>query len=99
MPELPEVETVVRMLAPLVGRVITDVTVLHKPTVSGSPAKLFRAKGHRIERVWRGTLKALDELKSLKKLGPEPFDIAPADFAARLRARKSRLKALLLNQE
>jgi len=166
MPELPEVETVVRMLAPLRGRVIRDVTVLHKPCVAGSPGKFGLLNGKRIERIWRrakfiridvedglglvihlrmtgwlgvlnahakdpkrdpyvrvrislddgnedlvfndirtfgrvwcGTRESLDSLKSLTKLGPEPFDISAAEFALRLRARKSRLKSLLLNQE
>lgn len=166
MPELPEVETVVRMLAPLKGRVIRTVTVLHKPSISGSPGKLNAMCGLRIERIWRrakfirvdlegghglaihlrmtgwlgvlaanakdpkrdpyirvrfslddgaeelvfsdirtfgrvwcGTREALDALKSLAKLGPEPFDISTAEFAARLRSRKTRLKSLLLNQE
>ena len=41
MPELPEVETVVRGLkTTLIGRRIESVEVLHKPTVSESPAKL-----------------------------------------------------------
>jgi len=31
-------------------------------------------------------------------LGPEPFDLTPRDFAARLRARRGALKPLLLNQ-
>src|SRR5436309_3339215 len=53
MPELPEVETVVRMLAPLVGRTIRDVFVLHKPSVSGTPEKLESLRGRRIERVHR----------------------------------------------
>src|SRR5438046_95110 len=53
MPELPEVETVVRMLAPLCGRVIRDVIVLHKPTIAGSPSKLRMLRGRRIERVHR----------------------------------------------
>ncbi len=35
----------------------------------------------------------------LAQLGPEPLEIDRAEFAARLRARKTRLKALLLNQE
>ena len=166
MPELPEVETVVRMLAPLKGRIIRDSKILHKPTISGSPAKLSVVNGHKIERVWRrakfirmdiegglglaihlrmtgwlgvqaantkdtkrdpydrvrfalddgsehlvfndirtfgrvwaGTRESLDAHKALKKLGPEPFDITGADFAQRLRARKTRLKALLLDQE
>lgn len=166
MPELPEVETVVRMLAPLRGRVIRRAIVLHAPTVSGSPEKLSALKSRRIERIWRrakfiridldggegmaihlrmtgwlgvlaahakdpkrdpyvrvrfplddgsedlvfndirtfgrvwfGKQEALDALKALTKLGPEPFDISPGDFAKRLRSKKTRLKALLLNQE
>ena len=50
-------------------------------------------------RVWCGTRTALDGLKALAKLGPEPFEISNEDFVRRLKARKSRLKALLLNQE
>lgn len=166
MPELPEVETVVRMLFPLVGRRIASARVLHKPTVSGSPEALTRIKNLRIERVhrrakfirmdleggsglvahlrmtgwlgvlpagfsradhdpyvrvkftlddgreelvfsdirtfgrvWFGKTETLNALKSIRKLGPEPFDISPGEFAERLRARKTRLKALLLNQE
>ncbi len=34
----------------------------------------------------------------VKKLGPEPLQIGLADFAARLKARKTRVKPLLLNQ-
>jgi formamidopyrimidine-DNA glycosylase len=34
----------------------------------------------------------------LQRLGPEPLDITLQDFAARLRSRKARVKALLLNQ-
>jgi formamidopyrimidine-DNA glycosylase len=166
MPELPEVETVVRMLAPLKGRVIREAIVLHKPTISGSPGKMNLLNGRRIERIWRrakfiridldgnlglaihlrmtgwlgvlnattkdpkrdpyirvrfalddgaehlvfndirtfgrvwcGTRESLDALPALKKLGPEPFEISPADFAKRLRSKKSRLKSLLLDQE
>ena len=35
----------------------------------------------------------------LAALGPEPLEIGPDEFAARLRSRRARLKALLLNQE
>ena len=35
----------------------------------------------------------------LAELGPEPLEIGRAEFAARLATRKTRLKALLLNQE
>jgi len=41
MPELPEVETILRALAPrLVGRRILDVRILAKRVVAGDPAKL-----------------------------------------------------------
>ncbi len=54
MPELPEVETVVRGLARQVtGRRIREVQVLHRPSVAGSPANPNTAAGHTIERVWR----------------------------------------------
>ncbi|HLX63105.1 MAG TPA: bifunctional DNA-formamidopyrimidine glycosylase/DNA-(apurinic or apyrimidinic site) lyase [Planctomycetota bacterium] len=166
MPELPEVETVVRMLSPLRGRTIREVRVLHRPSIAGSPAKFATIHGRRIERVhrrakfirmdlddglgivthlrmtgwlgvvpanvsipkldayvrvrfvlddgrehlifsdirtfgrvWCGSSTELSALKALAKLGPEPLTLAPRDFAAMLRARKGRLKALLLNQE
>lgn len=54
MPELPEVETVVRSLSKsLTGRRITTVSVLHPPSVSGSPAKPLCVCGHRILQVFR----------------------------------------------
>lgn len=54
MPELPEVETVVRGLkTTLVGRRIESVEVLHKPTVSESPAKLQCLLKQRIVDVTR----------------------------------------------
>ena len=166
MPELPEVETVVRMLAPLIGCRFSATHVLHKPTVSGSPAALRNLQGLKIERIhrrakyirmdledgmglvvhlrmtgwlgvlpmgvpqpkldpyvrvrfdlddgreqlvfsdirtfgriWCGKLSALDALRALTKLGPEPLEITPHEFVKRLRAKKTRLKALLLNQE
>lgn len=34
----------------------------------------------------------------LRDLGPEPFDVTPDAFAARLKARRGRLKSVLLNQ-
>jgi formamidopyrimidine-DNA glycosylase len=54
LPELPEVETVVRGLARgIVGHKITAVKILHKPSVSGSPKKPQTAVGRTIERVFR----------------------------------------------
>jgi formamidopyrimidine-DNA glycosylase len=40
----------------------------------------------------------LDGNKALAKLGPEPLEIGAAEFAARLKKHKTRMKALLLNQ-
>ena len=153
MPELPEVETVVRMLAPLRGRTIRDAVVLHKPTVSGSPLKFGTLRNRRVEkvhrrakfiridldngfglvthlrmtgwlgilpadytntkhdpyvrlkfnlddgreqlvfsdirtfgRVWYGETEKLNALKALAKLGPEPLELDPREFAARGKA-------------
>ena len=167
MPELPEVETVVRGLAAVLpGRRIETVEILHRPSVQGSPTKAQCLIGKRIEsvsrrgkfirirlesglgmavhlrmtgwlgvvparaphplndayarvrflldggadlllfrdirtfgRVWTGPQSALERMKSLAKLGPEPLDISAEDFIARLSSRGGRLKALLLNQE
>ena len=65
MPELPEVETVVRTLrGPLVGRRIARTQVFRPDVVAGGPARLARAlHGRRIERVERrakNVLVALD---------------------------------------
>ncbi len=63
MPELPEVETVARTLAPqVVGRSITAVHVLHAKTLEAGKALLPKAvPGARILRVWRrGKLLLLD---------------------------------------
>jgi formamidopyrimidine-DNA glycosylase len=54
MPELPEVETVVRGLAGcLPGRHIESVEVLHRPTIAGSPQKPASLVGHRFVAVTR----------------------------------------------
>lgn len=50
-------------------------------------------------RVWCGTAEKIESLKALSKLGPEPLEISPDEFAQRLHSRRGRLKALLLNQE
>jgi len=50
-------------------------------------------------RVWCGATGDLESLKALTKLGPEPLEISAAEFSERLRSRRGRLKALLLNQE
>ena len=175
MPELPEVETVVRALAPrLIGRRITAAHVLHRPSIAGTPAAPACVTGLRVERVfrrakfirialesgmgmaihlrmtgwlgilpeksanpkskiqnpksfgshvrlwfeldggpdmlvfrdirtfgrvWCGPAAALDSLPAIAQLGPEPLGLSTEDFVERLRARRGRLKALLLNQK
>lgn len=54
MPELPEVETVVRSLARLLpGRRITAVRVGHQPSIAGTPAPPACLRGLRVEKVFR----------------------------------------------
>lgn len=151
MPELPEVETVVRTIAPyLVGRRILSARFSSRFVTPGNRAKLAqRVAGRRIESIARrgkfivitldeGTLvvhlgmtgkllSAGPEDKHsygvftlddgmlfyndprqfgriewgdtrVRKLGPEPLTIALEQFLANLRKKKTRIKALLLNQ-
>jgi formamidopyrimidine-DNA glycosylase len=151
LPELPEVETVVRTIAPyLVGRRILSARFTSRFVTPGDRAKLARrVAGRRIESISRrgkfivitldeGTLVVhlgmtgkllaagqeekhtygvftLDDGMLLyddprqfgriewgdarvRKLGPEPLLVGLDDFAASLRKRKTRIKALLLNQ-
>lgn len=151
MPELPEVETVVRTLAPyLIGRTIVSARFTSRFVTPGNRAKLARqVAGRRIESVLRrgkfivirfdaGELAVhlgmtgklltagvatphtygiftLDDGVLLyddprqfgriewgdaraKKLGPEPLEIGLTEFSRALRKRKTRVKALLLNQ-
>ena len=160
MPELPEVETVRRTLAPAVeGRIVTAVSFVWPRTCLGDPdATAARLAGQRIERLERrgkyllfrlrkdgrssllavhlrmtgnllvngapgrftrasmalddGTAVVFQDARKfgrwqwserlpprLAALGPEPLEIGRDAFAARLRARKARLKALLLDQQ
>ena len=160
MPELPEVETVRRTLAPAVeGRTIAAVAFAWPRTCIGDPrATETRLTGQRIERLERygkyllfrlrrrgrgsllvvhlrmtgrlivngasgehtrarmvlddGTAVVFDDIRKfgrwqwaerlparLAALGPDPLAIGLAEFAARLRSRRARLKALLLDQE
>jgi formamidopyrimidine-DNA glycosylase len=151
LPELPEVETVVRTLAPyLVGRRIVEARFTSRFVTPGDRSKLAkRVAGRRIEAVTRRgkfIVMALDQghlvvhlgmtgkLLSngtptththgvftldegvlfyddprqfgriewgdarVKKLGPEPLLVGLEDFSTSLRKRKTRIKALLLNQ-
>jgi formamidopyrimidine-DNA glycosylase len=154
MPELPEVETVVRTLRPaLVGRRILNAEFSQLRVLLGSPHDTTRAlAGRRIRAVerygkfiairldrgylvvhlgmtgkllvnaeptkWTHAIFTLDqgilyyddqrqfgrieygaELPDrVAALGPEPLEITLADFTTRLRARRSPVKAVLLNQ-
>jgi formamidopyrimidine-DNA glycosylase len=151
LPELPEVETVVRTIAPyLIGRRIVAARFSSRFVTPGNRAKLTRQlAGRKIESVRRrgkfivigldeGTLVVhlgmtgkllaagpetkhtyglftLDDGvllyddprqfgriewgdRRVRKLGPEPLEVGLAEFSARLRKRKTRIKALLLNQ-
>ncbi len=151
MPELPEVETVVRSLAPylpgrrilsaefdsrfvtpgnrralahkLAGRTIGSirrrgkfiVILLDQGSLSvhlGMTGKLLldgerTAHTHGVFTLDHGVLLYDDPRqfgriewnpRRIDKLGPEPLEIGLDDFVKRLRARKSRVKALLMNQ-
>jgi formamidopyrimidine-DNA glycosylase len=151
MPELPEVETVVRTLAPfLIGRSIVSARFTSRFVTPGNRARLARqVAGRRILAIRRrgkfivigldkgdlvvhlgmtGKLLAdgvaakhtygvftLDEGVLLyedarqfgriewgdarvKRLGPEPLSVGLEEFSKRLKGRKTRVKALLLNQ-
>ena len=154
MPELPEVETVVRTLRPaLVGRRILNAEFRQLRVLRGSPHETMQAlAGRRIKSIERhgkfiairldrgylvihlgmtgkllvnaeptkythaiftldrgilhyddqrqfGRIEYGDELPArVAALGPEPLEITLADFTARLKARRSPIKAVLLNQ-
>jgi formamidopyrimidine-DNA glycosylase len=151
VPELPEVETVVRSLAKrlkdrrivaasftsrlvtpgdrkklasrLVGRTIRSVARRGKFIVMtldegalvvhlGMTGKLLldastTAYTHGVFTLDDGVLLYDDprqfgriegDVRRVAKLGPEPLEIGLEDFTARLRSRKTRMKALLLNQ-
>lgn len=140
MPELPEVETVVRTLAAaLPGRRVVEVLgkpvpeacgreivavrrygkfiVLHfadgmlfvhlgmtgQLTLSSEEGKFTRARVV----LDKGVLR-YDDIRKFGKLfwaneypgrGPDPLELSEAEFVARLRARRARVKALLLDQQ
>jgi formamidopyrimidine-DNA glycosylase len=154
MPELPEVETVVRTLRPaIVGRRILNAEFTQLRILVGSPNKTARElAGRKIQSIerhgkfiairldrgylvvhlgmtgkllvnadltkWTHAVFTLDkgslhyddqrqfgrieygvELPArIAALGPEPLEISLNDFATRLKARKSPIKAVLLNQ-
>jgi formamidopyrimidine-DNA glycosylase len=156
VPELPEVETVVRSIAPLVGRRILSAEFRCQRVLRGGDPDVMaanlarrRIKGvrrygkfivisieggsyltvhlgmtgrlllggepgkhtHAIFTLDRGVLLYDDSRQfgrllvsetfpeRVARLGPEPLEVPFADFAAGLKRRKTRIKALLLNQD
>ena len=155
MPELPEVETVARSIAPLIGRRIVSAEFRCLRILrGGDPDRMAaRLQGRKIAGVKRygkfilialqgggflvvhlgmtgrlllggppgkhthailsldrgvllyddsrqfGCLQFSEDVpERVRKLGPEPLEIPFADFAAALKRRRTRVKALLLNQ-
>jgi formamidopyrimidine-DNA glycosylase len=154
VPELPEVETVARSLAPMVGRRILSAELRCPRVLRGAdPDEMSRQlAGRRITAIRRygkfivvslnrgyltihlgmtgrlllggapgkhthailnldrgallyddsrqfGRFQFTDEFPTrIAKLGPEPLEVPFEDFAAGLKGRKTRIKALLLNQ-
>ncbi|HUJ23916.1 MAG TPA: bifunctional DNA-formamidopyrimidine glycosylase/DNA-(apurinic or apyrimidinic site) lyase [Bryobacteraceae bacterium] len=155
MPELPEVETIARALAPrLRGRRIVSAEFRCRRVLRGDPDETAASlAGHKVRAVRRhgkfieialdggrcfvvhlgmtgkllingapgkhthailtldrgvllyddsrqfGRLELSEGLPGrVRALGPEPLDVPLAEFAAALRKRKTRIKALLLNQ-
>jgi len=155
MPELPEVETVVRSIAPLVGRRIESAEFRCLRILRGGDPERMAAslQGRRIMAVGRhgkfilislhgggylvihlgmtgrlllgsqagkhthaiftldrgvllyddsrqfGCVQFSQDIpERLRRLGPEPLEVSFADFAAALHRRKTRIKALLLDQ-
>ncbi len=152
MPELPEVETVVRSLAPhQIGRRIVQAAFTSKFVTPGNRSKLAARLAGRtivgIQRRGKFILLALDQgtlvvhlgmtgrllldgapagehiygvfaldrgvlryqdprqfgriewnPRRIARLGPEPLEIGVQEFSKRLRARKARVKPLLLDQ-
>ena len=156
MPELPEVETVTRSIAPLVGRRIVSAEFRNLRVLRGGDPDHMAARlqgrriagikrygkfilisldaggylvvhlgmtgrlllagptgkhTHAIVTLDRGVLLYDDSRQfgriqfsesfpeRLTKLGPEPLEVPFPDFAAALKRRKTRIKALLLNQD
>jgi formamidopyrimidine-DNA glycosylase len=155
VPELPEVETVVRSIAPLVGRRIVSAEFRCRRVLRGCDPRAMaaRIRGRRIAGIRRygkfilvsldgggylvihlgmtgrllldgpagkhthavltldrgvllyddsrqfGCIQFSQEFPArVAKLGPEPLEVPFEDFAAALKCRKTRIKALLLNQ-
>ncbi|HLY16162.1 MAG TPA: bifunctional DNA-formamidopyrimidine glycosylase/DNA-(apurinic or apyrimidinic site) lyase [Bryobacteraceae bacterium] len=154
MPELPEVETVTRSIAPITGRRILSAEFTCLRILRGDPDRMsallagrrirgVRRRGkfivmdldnghcftvhlgmtgklllggtparhtHAVLNLDRGVLRYEDQRQfgrlevsrglpdRLEKLGPEPLEVTLAEFTARLKSRKARIKAVLLDQ-
>lgn len=154
MPELPEVETVVRSLAPhvtgrriLSAEFLSDRILRHcpEPLADVLPGRLIRKIERRGKHIvctlnegmlivhlgmtgkllldaeqgphtraiftLEGMTLLYDDIRMfgsieycvslpgrLARLGPEPFDISPADFHGGMKGRRTSIKALLMNQ-
>jgi len=154
VPELPEVETVVRSIARIVGRRIVSAEFTCTRILGGDPDQMsamlagrrirgIRRRGkfividldaghclvvhlgmtgklllggtpgrhtHAVVNLDRGVLRYEDQRQfgkievsrglpaRVEKLGPEPLEVTLADFAARLKRRKARIKRVLLDQ-
>ena len=154
MPELPEVETVVRSIARIAGRRIVSAEFTCPRILRGDPDEMsaalagrriraIRRRGkfivielddgrcltvhlgmtgklflggtpgrhtHAVVNLDRGVLRYEDQRQfgrievsrglpaRVQKLGPEPLEVTIAEFAARLKRRKARIKAVLLDQ-
>jgi len=154
VPELPEVETVARSIARIVGRRIVSAEFTCLRILRGDPDRMaadlagrhiraIRRRGkfivieldggycfvvhlgmtgkllfggtpgrhtHAIVNLDRGMLRFEDQRQfgrlevsrglpaRVEKLGPEPLEVTLAEFAARLKRRKARIKSVLLDQ-
>jgi formamidopyrimidine-DNA glycosylase len=97
-PQLPTSPTLVRKyVAPLGADAANYVRLRFE--LDGSNDHLVFRDIRTFGRVWCGKTEAIEKIKALSKLGPEPLEITPDEFADRLHARRGRLKTLLLNQE
>ncbi|MFN7995796.1 MAG: bifunctional DNA-formamidopyrimidine glycosylase/DNA-(apurinic or apyrimidinic site) lyase [Bryobacteraceae bacterium] len=154
MPELPEVETVARSIAPVIGRRILSAEFTCLNVLRGDPEQMsadlagrrirgIRRRGkfiimdldggrcltvhlgmtgklllngtpgrhtHALFNLDRGLMRFEDQRQfgklevsvgipaRVERLGPEPLEVTLEEFASRLKKRKARIKAVLLDQ-
>src|SRR4030043_520560 len=102
MPELPEVETIVRCLRRrLIGLQVETVRLIFPPVVrNGKKSSLQRFRGQRVTGGRRrgGRPGGRNGTPEARALGPEPLMLDLPAFLDRLGCRRGRLKSLLLNQ-